>query len=106
MKNGKPLNLFPLLKAVRHPLSDHQKAYEKHFCAGMEKNFGRGRPIWDANGCSNLPQLKRLAASNLLHLTKEQCLADLPPLVRETRRVPVCSRNKIQYARAVKDLVS
>lgn len=105
MKNGKPSNLFPLLRAVRHPLSEHQKAYEKHFCAGMEKNFGRGR-VWDASGCSNLKQLKRLVTCNLLHLTKEQCLAELPPLTRETRQVPISSRSQIQYARGVKDVVS
>ena len=105
MKNGKPSNLFPLLKAVRHPLGKHQMSYEKHFCNGMQKNFGRGRPVWDASGCSNLKQLKRLVTSNLLHLTKDQCLA-LPPLKREQYRVPISSRNQLQYIKAVKDLVS
>ena len=106
MKNGKPCNLFPLLKAVRHPLGNHQKAYEKHFCAGMDRSFGRGRVAWDANGASNLPQLNRLVTSHLLHLTKEQCLASLPPLTRETRKVPVSSRCQLQYDAALKHLVS
>ena len=105
MKNGKPSNLFPLLRAVRHPLGKHQMAYEKHFCAGMQKDFGRGRPVWDASGCSNLKQLKRLVTSNLLHLTKDQCLS-LPPLKREQYQVPISSRNQLQYIKAVKDLVS
>jgi hypothetical protein len=100
MKNGKPSNLFPLLKAVRHPLGKDQKAYEKHFCAGMLKNF-----VWDANGCSNLKQLKRLVSSNLLHLTKDQCLS-LPPLKRERYQVPISHRNQLQYIQAVKNLVS
>jgi hypothetical protein len=105
MKNGKPSNLFPLLKAVRHPLGKDQMAYEKHFCAGMHKNFGRGKPVWDANGCSNLKQLKRLVSSNLLHLTKDQCLS-LPPLKRERYQVPISHRNQLQYIQAVKNLVS
>jgi SNF2 family DNA or RNA helicase len=105
MKNGKPCNLFPLLKAVRHPFGNNQKEYERHFCAGAEKNFGRGRPVWDASGSSNLKQLKRLVASHLLHLTKAQCLAELPPLTRETRKVPVSSRCQLQYIQALKSLV-
>jgi SNF2 family DNA or RNA helicase len=105
MKNGKPCNLFPLLKAVRHPFGNNQKEFERHFCAGAEKNFGRGRPVWDASGSSNLKQLKRLVASHLLHLTKAQCLAELPPLTRETRKVPVSSRCQLQYIEALKSLV-
>lgn len=105
MKNGKCSNLYPLLKAVRHPLARHQKAYETHFCAGMMKNFGRGHPQWDASGCSNLKQLKRLVESNLLHLTKEQCLSELPPLTRVTRRVPISSRCQNRYTDAIKELV-
>ena len=61
--------------------------------------------MWDAKGCSNLKQLHRLVGTNLLHLTKEKCLSDLPPLTRETRKVPISSRNQIQYTQAIKDLV-
>jgi SNF2 family DNA or RNA helicase len=104
MKNGKPSNLFPLLKAIRHPLGRNQMAFEKHFCAGMHKSFGRGRPVWDASGCSNLKQLKRLVSSNLLHLTKDQCLS-LPPLERDRYKVPISSRNQLKYIQAVKNLV-
>jgi SNF2 family DNA or RNA helicase len=104
MKNGKPSNLFPLLKAVRHPLGRNQKAYETHFCNGMLKNFGKGS-VWDANGCSHLEQLKKLVSSNLLHMTKEQCLNDLPPLTNVLHDVPVSSRYQIQYEKAIKELV-
>ena len=105
MKNGKPCNLFPLLKAVRHPLGGHQRAYEAHFCNGTER-FMNGKKLWDASGCSNLKQLNRMASTNLLHLTKEQCLDELPPITREKRQVPISSRNQIQYVRAIKELVS
>ncbi|CAJ1949837.1 unnamed protein product [Cylindrotheca closterium] len=105
MKNGKPSNLFPLLRAVRHPLGKNQMAYEKHFCGGILKSFGRGKPLWDANGCANLKQLKRLVSSNLLHLTKEQCLT-LPPLKRHRYEVPISHRNQLQYIQAVKNLAS
>jgi hypothetical protein len=104
MKNGKPSNLYPLLKAVRHPLGRHQKAYETHFCDGQLKNFGKGS-VWDASGCSNLAQLNQLVASNLLHMTKEQCLNELPPMTNIRHDVPVSRRFQIQYERCVKDLV-
>lgn len=105
MKNGKPLNLFPLLKAVRHPFGSHQKAYEIHFCAGREKSYGPGRPVWDANGSSNLPQLRAHISSHLLHMTKEQCLADLPSQTRLFRKVPVSSRHQLRHNNALNDLV-
>ena len=105
MKNGKPSNLFPLLKAVRHPFGRHQKAYELHFCDGGERNFGRGT-VWSANGASNLDQLKRLVKSHLLHLTKEACLPELPPLTREMHKVAVCSRSQGAYIRCVKDVAN
>ena len=106
MKNGKPSNLFPLIKAVRHPFGKHQKAYERYFCAGREKSFGRGRVVWDANGSSNLAELRKHTSSHLLHMTKEQCLADLPQQTRKFREVPVSSRHQLRHNQALQHLVS
>lgn len=106
MKNGKPLNLFPLLKAVRHPFGDNQIDYETHFCAGQQKSFGQGRrPVWDANGATNLTQLRQHVASHLLYMTKEEVLAELPPKTRVFRQVPVSSRHQLQHNAALNDLV-
>ena len=105
MKNGKPLNLFPLLKAVNHPFGDHQKAYETHFCAGHTKKFGRGSVVWDASGSSNLPQLREHVASHLLYMTKEECLDELPQKTRVFREVPVSSRHQLQHNLALNELV-
>ena len=106
MKNGKPSNLFPLLKAVGHPFGEQQKAYEAYFCAGKDKNYGRGRIVWDANGCANLAELRQHLSSHLVHMTKEQCLADLPHQTREFRKVPVSSRHQTQHSQALEELVS
>jgi len=46
MKNGRPSNLFPLLRGVQHPFGDSQKRFEFYFCNGQHKLF-RGRETWD-----------------------------------------------------------
>lgn len=106
MKNGKPSNLFPLLKAVGHPLGGNQRAFEKYFCDGKEKFFGNGRRVWDANGCSNLAELRQHAASHMLHMTKQNCLNNLPPQSRQTREIPVGSIHQLRYGNALNELVS
>ena len=103
MKNGKPANLFPLLRAVNHPLGRHQKSYETHFCGGREISFG-ARKTWQASGAANLEQLRLLAKTHMLHLTKETCLKELPPLTRKFLKVPVSSRRQMQHNIALQDL--
>jgi SNF2-related domain len=106
MKNGKPSNLFPLLRAIRHPLANNQRCYETRFCAGADRHFNGkgGRPVWQANGCSNLGQLQALLAPHLLHLTKEDCLKDLPARTRISRHVPVSHHFQIKHAAALQKL--
>jgi SNF2 family DNA or RNA helicase len=107
LKNGKPKNLFPLLKAVRHPFGDNRKAYEQHFCDGRDKSFGRGRSVWDANGASNLGQLREHISTHLLHMTKEECLGDtIPAQTRVIRQVPVSSKHQLQHNQALSKLAA
>lgn len=103
MKNGKPSNLFPLLKAVNHPFGDNQKSFETYFCAGHQKQM-RGTVVWDANGSSNLSDLNQHISSHLLYLRKDDVLSDLPPQTRTTRQVPVSSRHQLQHNQALADL--
>ena len=104
MKNGRPANLFPLLKAVKHPFGNHQRAYEAHFCGGREVNIGGGRTVWRAAGAANLEQLRTLTQSHLLHLTKADCLKNLPPQTRVIQKVPVSSRAQLQHTQALQKL--
>jgi SNF2-related domain len=106
MKNGKPSNLFPLLRAIRHPLANNQRCYETRFCAGADRHFNGkgGRPVWQANGCANLGQLQALLAPHLLHLTKEDCLKELPPQTRISRHVPVSHHFHLKHAAALQKL--
>lgn len=104
MKNGKPANLFPLLKAVGHPFGDNQKAYEFFFCNGQNKRYN-GREVWDNSGSSNLPVLNEHISSHILYKTKEDCLKELPEKNREIKTVPTSSKYEIQHNRALNELV-
>jgi len=80
MKNGRPVQLFPLLAAIGHPLAQDQRRYEELFCQGHWSEHG-GRRLWQANGASHLPELQRLIRPLVLHRRKVDCL-DLPPKQR------------------------
>mmetsp|Transcript_13269 Transcript_13269/g.24902 ORF Transcript_13269/g.24902 Transcript_13269/m.24902 type:complete len:314 (-) Transcript_13269:27-968(-) len=104
MKNGRPSNLFPLLRATRHPFGDHQKRYEFFFCNGQNRRYGN-REVWDASGSSNLAVLNAHITSHILYKTKDECLNELPEKVREYKTVPVGSKYEIQHNRALNELV-
>jgi len=104
MKNGRPSNIFPLLKAVRHPFGDDQYSFEVTFCNGRFKHFKNTR-VWDASGASNLTVLNAHIATHVLCKNKEDCLRDLPPKTREYKTVQVSSRFELQYAHAMNELV-
>ena len=68
--------------------------------------FGRGPAVWDAGGSSNLPQLRELVSSHLLHLKKDDCLKSLPPKTRKFQHIPVSHRMQLQHTQALQDIVS
>jgi SNF2 family DNA or RNA helicase len=80
MKNGRPVQLFPLLAAIGHPLASDQRAFEERYCQGHWRERG-GRRVWQAQGASELEELQRLVRPLVLHRRKGQCL-DLPPKQR------------------------
>lgn len=106
MKNGRPANLFPLLKAVEHPFGDNQKAYETYFCDGRQKSYGRGRSVWDANGCSNLSELQKHITSHVLYMKKEDCLSGIPGQKRVYHQVSVSSNSRLQHDQALSRLAT
>ncbi len=56
VKNGRPVNLFPLLAALDHPLGFDQKAFEKRFCDGHWREVN-GRRYWYNKGANDLEEL-------------------------------------------------
>ncbi|GMH83950.1 hypothetical protein TL16_g09767, partial [Triparma laevis f. inornata] len=103
MKNGKPLNLFPLLKIIRHSLGKNQRKFEERYCEGQYKRFGMKPEIWDASGSSNLEELKDKMGDYCLRKTKEECL-NLKDKVRIIRKVELPKKAYIDYKRVIGEL--
>lgn len=73
VKNGRPAELFPLLMAIRHPLSANKKGYEKRYCNARATRFSQ----WDTTGATWLKELHTKIEPYTLYRTKDECL-DLP----------------------------
>lgn len=82
MRNGQPRNLWPLLKAIKHPVAQNKWEYEKRYCAAKATNFTK----WDTSGASNLETLNKLISDRIVRRRKDECL-DLPPQMMTIRNV-------------------
>jgi hypothetical protein len=92
MKNGLPIELLPLLQAIRHPLAQNPRAYEIKYCDGQYRPTpGRSTRHWWNKGARGLDELSRLVSPYMLRRKKEDCL-DLPPKTRVIRPVEVSGK--------------
>ncbi len=95
MKNGRPIELFPLLAAMDHPLSYDQRSYEKYFCEGHWLENG-SRKVWDCKGASNLSELRRLISPFILNRVKASCLG-LPKKIRRHHEVALTKPTRLGF---------
>ena len=99
MKNGKPANLFPLLKAARATIARVKADYEKRYCAARLTSIA-GRRIWDASGASNMRELSEAIRPYLLRRTKKQCL-DLPEKTRQIVPVEISKEERKNFSNQI-----
>jgi hypothetical protein len=66
MKNGRPVNLLPLLTGIKHPLASNKMEYEKRYCNAKKTKFCP----WDTSGASNLVELQEKLGGKLIRKTK------------------------------------
>jgi len=104
MKNGRPINLFPLLAACKHPLAQDRRAYEQRYCNAHLRHIGGGRQVYDVSGASHLDELHTRVRDVLLYKKKEECLKDLPPKVRVMRRADISPEAKRTYQTKIDQL--
>ena len=73
VRNGRPIQFFPLLAAIDHPLARDQRSFEEIFCQGHWSEQG-GQRRWRVDGASRLEELRRLTRPLVLHRRKQQVL--------------------------------
>lgn len=99
IKNGRPINLLPLLEAVRHTLAQDKTYFHKRYCDAKQTPWSR----WDVSGASNLPELYERTKDAMLRKTKSECL-DLPDKLRVLREVEVSKEAHQLYKNTLKEL--
>jgi len=85
MKNGRPVQLYPLLAAMDHPIARDQRQFEERYCQGHWRDQ-HGQRRWQSSGATQLEELRRLTRPLILHRRKAQVLA-LPPKQRREHRI-------------------
>lgn len=105
IKNGRPVNLFPLLLATGHPLSDNKQEYEKTYCNAGYRSIGN-RTIWDNTGAAHLAELSQKTVDVILRRTKQQCLKELPQKQRLFSEVSLEGKTKSEYSSKIKALIA
>lgn len=99
IKNGRPVNLFPLLKATQHSLARDKSGYEKRYCNAHATRF----TAWDTTGAAHLDELHEKTRDIILRRMKKECL-DLPEKTRVLRHVELSPDAKSAYDAAFKKL--
>ena len=97
MKNGRPVNMYPLLKAVDADIAKDKIAFERRYCKAGPTRFSR----WDTTGASHLDELHEKCKPYILRRLKKDCL-DLPGKMRTMRAVDLSAEAKKEYERAFK----
>jgi SNF2 family DNA or RNA helicase len=92
IKNARPRNIYPLLRAVKAPVARKKTDFEFRFCDAKRTRFCR----WDTTGATNLDELHQLSAPYILRRTKKECL-DLPKLTRVMVKADVKSDEERSY---------
>lgn len=95
IKNGRPINLQPLLTAIAHPLVSDTWEYQRRYCDAHYKPIGR-KSVWDNTGASHLDELAKKTEDAILRRTKADCL-DLPQKQRILRPVEITNSQKKAY---------
>ncbi len=105
---NRPIELFALLRAVKHPLaykddeavSTLRKAFGKRYCGAYFHRLGfTGRGFWDESGATRLPELREMTRDVFLRRTKAEVL-DLPEKIVSVVNCELGPEWKGKYDRA------
>lgn len=99
IKNGRPINLLPLLEAVGHALAKDKKYYHIRYCDAKRTRFSK----WDTTGAVHLEELHQKTKDVMFRKTKKECL-DLPEKLRVIRKAELSAAAEKAYNEALSDL--
>lgn len=102
MKNGRPINLLPLLQAIDHPVAKSEWQFKMRYCAGHQKSIG-AKTVWDFNGSAYLKELSDMLDDSLLRRLKTEVAKELPGKTRIVRPVEPTLSFREAVALAVSD---
>lgn len=86
IKNGRPINLLPLLMLIKHPVASNKLDYMKRYCNGHYKYVGK-KEVWDVTGSAHLDELSQKTEDVILRRKKDEVLKELPAKTRLFERV-------------------
>ena len=105
IKNGSPINLFPLLEMCQHKLAQDKSAYIDRYCAPVHRKYGK-QSFWDITGAAHLDELSCRTKDVILRRTKKECLAELPEKMRLYKAIELESKEKKAYSKKFKELLA
>lgn len=122
IKNGRPVNIYPLLLATKHELvyaakpdgspdleeiAQRKRDFLRRYCAsGGEPVTVAGRQIFDMNGARQLDELHRMIVGSprgVLRKRKDECL-DLPRKIRKFVPVEIDGTARAAYYRDLDEM--
>lgn len=101
MKNGRPINLLPLLIATNHPIAKDVRNYHIRYCDAKKTPWSH----WDVTGARNLDELHQKTKDTILRRMKKDCL-DLPAKTRVVRDADVSAEARAAYNKMFGELQS
>lgn len=104
LKNGRPINLFPLLEATGHKLAADRWQYQRHFCNAHHEHFGK-KSVWVNTGAAHLDELAKKTEDVILRRTKQECLTELPEKTRLFKEVELETKEASAYSKKIRELV-
>lgn len=105
IKNGSPINLFPLLEMCQHKLAEDKNHYIDRYCAPVHRRYGK-QSFWDITGAAHLDELSAETKDVILRRTKKECLAELPEKMRLYKAIELESKEKKAYSKKFKELLA
>ena len=105
IKNGSPINLFPLLEMCQHKLAEDKNHYIDRYCAPVHRKYGK-QSFWDVTGAAHLDELSAKTKDVILRRTKKECLKELPDKMRLYKAIELESKEKKAYQKKFKELLA